>query len=140
MKLNDCRKIFYDKLKDIRLQIRLWRCRGLSLFGKITIIESFLISKMTYVFSVLPTPQELQLNTIIYNFLWNGPDKIARLAVVNDIKFGGLQLTDIETSIISLRLAWLARIYSPGRIPCKDVLDNPLENYERLFLLAVIII
>ena len=124
-------KIFYDKRKDIRLQIRLWRCRGLSLLGKITIIKSFLLSKMTYVFSVLPTPQEFikQLNTIIYNFLWNGPDKIARLAVVNDIKFGGLRLTDIETSIISLRLAWLARIYSPGRIPWKVFLDNLLESY-----------
>ena len=38
---------FYDKLKDIRLQIRLWRCRGLLLLGKITIIKSFLLSKMT---------------------------------------------------------------------------------------------
>ena len=68
-----------------------------------SVIKSFLLSKMTYVFSNLPTPQEFikQLNTIIYNFLWNGPDKIARLAVVNDIKFGGLRLTDIETSIIS---------------------------------------
>ena len=47
---------FYDKLKDVRLQIRLWRCRGLSLLGKITIIKSFLLSKMTCVFSVLPTP------------------------------------------------------------------------------------
>ena len=63
-------KNFYDKLKDIRLQIRLWRCRGLSLLGKITLIKSFLLSKMTYVFSVLPTPEEFikQLNTIIYNF------------------------------------------------------------------------
>ena len=114
-------KNFYDKLKDIRLQIRLWRCRGLSLLGKITIIKSFLLSKMTYVFSVLPTPQEFikQLNTIIYNFLWNGPDKIARLAVINDIKYGGLRLTDTETSVIFLRLAWLGRIYSPGRIPWK---------------------
>ena len=42
-------KNFCDKLKDIRLQIRLWRCRGLSLLGKITIIKSFLISKITYV-------------------------------------------------------------------------------------------
>ena len=31
-------KNVYDKLKDIRLQRRLWRCRGLSLFGKVTII------------------------------------------------------------------------------------------------------
>ena len=36
-------KNFCDKLKDIQLQIRLWRCRGLSLLGKITIIKSFLL-------------------------------------------------------------------------------------------------
>ena len=42
---------FYNKLKDIRLHIRLWRCRGLSLLGKITVIKSFLLSKMTCVFS-----------------------------------------------------------------------------------------
>ena len=73
-------KNFYDKLNDIRLQRRLWRWRGLSLFGKVTIIKSFLVSKTVYVFSVLPTPQDFikQLNTFIYNFLWNGPDKIAR--------------------------------------------------------------
>ena len=27
---------FYDKLKDIRTQTRLWSCRDLSLYGKIT--------------------------------------------------------------------------------------------------------
>ena len=39
---------FYRKLKDIRTQTRLWGCRGLSLFGKITIIKSFLLPKMLY--------------------------------------------------------------------------------------------
>ena len=93
---------------------------------------------MTYVFSVLPTPQQFikQLNTFVYNFLWNGPDKIARLAVVNDIKFGGLRLTDIETSIISLRLPWLGRIYSPDRIPWKAFLDYLLENYGGNFFIS----
>ena len=131
-------KNFYDKLKDIRLQIWLWRCKGLSLLCKITIVKSFLLSKMTYVFSVLPTPEEFikQLNTIIYNFLWNGPDKIAWLAVVNDIKFGGLRLTDMETSIISLRLAWLTRIYSRGRIPWKAFLDYLLEDYGGTFFVS----
>ena len=65
-------KNFYDKLKDIRIQIRLWNCRGLSLFGKVTIIKSLLLPKMLYVFSVLTTPEEFikQLNTIIYNFFF----------------------------------------------------------------------
>ena len=63
---------------------------------------------MFYIFSVLPTPEVFikQLNTIIYNFLWKGPDKIARLAVINDLKYGGLNLTDLETLTKSLRLAW----------------------------------
>ena len=96
---------FYDKLKDIRTQMRWWSCRGLSLFGKITIIKSFLLPKMLYIFSVLPTPEAFikQLNTIIYNFLWKGPDKVARPAVINDLKYGGLNLMDLETSIKSLR-------------------------------------
>ena len=68
--------------------------------------------------------------------LWNGPDKIARLAIVNDIKFGGLRLTDIETSKISLRLAWLGRIYSPGRIPWNAFLDYLLENYGVTFFVS----
>ena len=68
---------------------------------------------MLYIFSVLPTPEKFikRLNTIIYNFLWNGPDKIARLAVINDVKDGGLNLTDLETSIKSLRLAWIGRLF-----------------------------
>ena len=84
-------KIFYDKLKDIRIQIRLWNCRGLSLFGKVTVIKSLLLPKMLCVFSVLTTPEEFikQSNTIICNFLWKGTDKIARLSAVNDLKYAG---------------------------------------------------
>jgi len=51
---------FYDKSKDIRTQIRLWNCRGLSLFGKVTVIKSLLLPKMLYVFSVLTTPEEFK--------------------------------------------------------------------------------
>ena len=50
--------------------------------------------------------------------------------------FGGLQLTDIETSIISLRLAWLGRIYSPDQIPWKAFLDYLLENYGGNFFIS----
>ena len=70
-------------------------------------LKSFLLPKMLHVLSVLPTPVEFikQLNNIIYIFLWKGPDKIARQAIINDIKYGGLNLVDLESSIKSLRLA-----------------------------------
>ena len=112
-------KNFYDKLKDIRMQTRLWSCRGLSLYGKVTIIKSLLIPKMLHVFSILPASEDFikQLNSIIYNFLWKGPDKIARLATINDLKHGGLDLIDIETSIKASRLPWIGRLFSEGSLP-----------------------
>ena len=76
---------------------------------------------MLNVFSVIPASQDFkkQLNTIIYNFFWNGPDKIARSAAINDIRFGGVNLIDLVTSIRSLRLAWLGRVFSSSSIPWK---------------------
>jgi len=128
------------QLKDIRTQIRSWSCRGLSLYGKITIIKSFLLPKMLYKFSVLPTPEAFikQLNTIIYNFLWKGPDKMARLVVINNIEYGGLKLADLETSIKSLRLAWLGRILSKARNRGSRLLIIYLKTLGEYFYLGVI--
>ena len=129
-------KNFYDKLKDIRMQTRLWSCRGLSLYGKVTIIKSLLIPKMLYVFSIPPTPEDFikQLNSIIYNFLRKGPDKIARLATINDLKHGGLDLIDIETSVKVSRLAWIGRLFSEGSLPWKAYINHLLEDFEGKFL------
>ena len=76
---------------------------------------------MLHNFSVLPTPEAFikQLNTIIYNFLWKGPDKVARPPVINDLKYGGLNLMGLETSIKSLRLAWLGRLFVERSSPWK---------------------
>ena len=51
---------------------------------------------MLYVFSVLTTPETIKHDYLQF-FLWKGTDKIARLAAVNDLKYGGLNLIDLET-------------------------------------------
>ena len=91
---------------------------------------------MLYTFSVLPTPEAFikQLNTIIYNFLWKGPDKMARLAVIDNIEYGGLKLADMETSIKSLRLAWLGRIFAEGSSPWKSFINYLLKDFGGIFL------
>ena len=67
-------KNFYDKLKDIRTQTRLWSCR---FTVKLQSLNRFWLPKVLHIFSVLPTPVEFikQLNNIIYNFLWKGSIK-----------------------------------------------------------------
>ena len=130
-------KNFYDKLRGIKSQIRLWSWRGLSLFGKVTIIKSLLLPKVLYISSILPSPLELlkAFQTIIYNFLWKGPDKIARTAVINDFEFGGLKVTDLTTSVMSLRLSWIGRFLSDNFYPWKAYLLHLLKPFGReLFL------
>jgi len=130
-------KNFYDKLRGIKSQIRLWSWRGLSLFGKVTIIKSLLLPKVLYISSILPSPLEFikAFQTIIYNFLWKGPDKIARTAVINDFEFGGSKVTDLTTSIMSLRLSWIGRFLSDDFYPWKAYLLHLLKPFGReLFL------
>ena len=67
---------------------------------------------ISYLFFILETPQEIikQMERIGYKFLWKGPDKVARLSVINMLKNGGLNLTDLETQIKAIRLSWISRI------------------------------
>ena len=68
---------FHERLSDIQKKINLWSLRGLSLFGKVTIVRSFLIPKLLYVSTILETrPQVIikQMERMLYKFLWKGPD------------------------------------------------------------------
>ena len=73
-------KNFIERLDSIKKLINIWSSRGLSVYGKVTIIKSFLIPKFVYVCSVLPTPKELvkELNQLLFKFLWNGTNKVTR--------------------------------------------------------------
>ena len=51
-------KDFIERLDSIKKLINIWSSKGLSLYGKVAIIKSFLIPKFVYVCSVLPTPNE----------------------------------------------------------------------------------
>ena len=89
-------KNFFDKLAFVKKEINLWKWRGLSLYGKVTIIKSFLLSKCLYAASVLCVPEKFicSLNQSIHSFLWNGKDKVRRLAVIYNIENGSLKLTN----------------------------------------------
>ena len=102
---------------------------------KLLLLNLFYFQNCYIFFSVLPTPEAFikQLNTIIYNFLWKGPDKVARPAVINDLKYGGLNLIDLGTSIKSLRLAWLGRLFVERSSPWKAFVNHLLKDHGGIF-------
>ena len=81
------------------------------MFGKVIVAKTFLLSKMTFAFTMLKVPTEVFVKTerLIANFIWNGQDKIKRRAAYNSLEFGGLNLVHIESWIKALKLSWLKR-------------------------------
>ena len=70
IKLEGCR----SKIGDIKNRIRIWTPRFLTPIGKITIIKSLLLSKITNVLLPLPTPTKSLLEEIdqmFKDFLWD---------------------------------------------------------------------
>jgi hypothetical protein len=127
---------FQDRLNEVQKMINLWKLRGLSLFGKVTIIKSFLIPKLLYVSSIIETPPEIikQREKMIYKFLWKGPDKVTRLSVINTLENGGLNLTDLELHIKALRLSWIPRLLDEKEGPWISYLKYNLKEYGGCFL------
>ena len=80
--------------------------------GRAQIINS-LLSKLIYIASMFPVPEEVikEANRIIFKFLWKGQDRVARKAMINSFENGGLNVLDFETMVKSLRLASLRRFY-----------------------------
>ena len=105
--------------------------------GKITVVKTFIVSKLIHLFSSLPSPSDQRLKSIaaiIFNFLWSGkPDKIARKRICQTYTNGGLNMINIEYFIKSLKLTWLRRLFllqdQPWSILLKEQIPHPLRLY-----------
>ena len=102
-----------SKINDIKKLIRTWSCRQLTPYGKVTIVKSLLLSKITHILLSLPSPSlEIlkQIDAIFLKFIWsNKPAKFSRSILEAEIKKGGLKLHNLETFDQSLKLGWLKR-------------------------------
>ena len=126
-------------------------------YGKVTIIKSLLISKITQMLLSLPSPSVLcikELNVTFAKFLWCGkPPKWRKEILEGEYSHGGLKLHNISLFDKILKLSWLKRyISSFGKwtvIPddfelfdvlkfCPDYLDRILELNTNRFRKDVI--
>ena len=114
---------FNLKLQKLQTNLDMWRARDLTLFGRVLIIKSLGLSQLVYSASNLTVPQEITpiIKTKLFNFLWkNKRDKIKRAGLYQDRGKGGICMTDVETMIKALRLAWIPRLLTPEIINCKE--------------------
>ena len=112
--LNKINNINYkEKINNIKKLIKLWKRRYLTPLGKITIIKTLLLPILNHLFIALPNPEEhilKEINTIFYDFLWEGTAKIKQTVIVNKYMDGGLNMINIKAFINSLKATWIRRL------------------------------
>ena len=79
--------------------------------GKITIIKTFLLSKLNHLFLVLPDPHKgyiATINGIFLKFIWSTkPEKRNRGTLIFDKKLGKLKMLNFKYFITSLTISWV---------------------------------
>ena len=101
-----------EKIDEI---FNLWKYRGMSVIGKIQIINSLVASVLVYKMSCLPSPPAKFFKSLrgkILKFLWDGkPAKISYKNLIQNIECGGLKLVDLEAKDKALKIVWIKRLY-----------------------------
>ena len=79
---------------------------------------------------MISTPVAIQkrVNTLIHQFIWNGPDTVKRSEMSANYDEGGLKMIDIFTKIKAQQLMWLKRFFSGNQVGWKFILSYYLKN------------
>lgn len=128
---------FPPKLSRLKRSLNLWTQRDITPIGRNILFKTFAISKLVYLFQTLPNPPSsfiLELNSILYNFIWNDkPDKVKRQTIINPIHLGGLKVIHLESFIHSLKITWIKRYLSESNGVWKIFLDYYLSDFGKEF-------
>ena len=113
----DLNKLNYKPMfKQIENIMRNWKNRGLSLFGKIMIINTLVSSLFVYKMSVLPCMPESyikKLDVMMNDFLWDSKKPKIKLSTLqNDKYLGGAGLVNFRMKDLSLKIAWIQILQS----------------------------
>ena len=106
-----------SRMKEIRSLpvINIWTPRNLTLFGKITIIKSRPISKVTHILLSLPNPKTQTLHEIdcfFKSFLWKNKRPKYRPGILERNQLdGGLGYTNLADFNDALKISWIKRIF-----------------------------
>ena len=103
-------KNYNDIIKKARQTLFSWKNRGLSLIGKVQVINTLVASLFVYKMMVLPTiPKNIvrTMDNIFREFLWSGKKaKIAYPILQNPKDQGGLNLVHLTKKDYALKATW----------------------------------
>ena len=113
--LKNCIEINYqDKMLEIKKLYRIWLKRQITPLGRIAILKSLILSKLVFLWMLLPNPPHDLINEIqhgIFQFVWNSNhDRINRKTSVHNLSKGGIGIPNVSCFIKALKLTWIKRL------------------------------
>lgn len=126
-----------DKMLEIEKMITHWSRRNLTVIGRITVVKTLILSKINHLLSALPMIGNedwiSSLQSKLYRFIWkNKPDRVSRTLIVQSYENGGLQMTEINSFIKSLKLIWIRRAMSVEST-WVSLLHSIIPNFSKIF-------
>ena len=122
----------YDnKMAEIRKILNCWFNRTLTVYGKVVIIKTLVLSKLSHLALVLPDLNLFQLKeleNLTFKFLWdNKPDKVSRDHAKLSEQAGGLGAVDIKNFWQALKFSWLRRCLNTSAF-WPNILTTEIKN------------
>jgi hypothetical protein len=113
--ISDCANINYrEKLGEVKRLFQMWLKRQITPLGRVAILKSLILSKLTYLWILLPNPPDdfiQSLQKLCNNFVWKGNDKISRKIAQRHVKEGGIGIPNIKVFIDALKLTWIRKFF-----------------------------
>ena len=122
---------FSDRIDEAQRIVNWWKTRNLTMYGRIQIIKTFVMSQFMYVSSVIHTPPEVirRINKLVFKFIWrNKSERLKRRVLMSNIVNGGLKAPDFQSMIGAARLKWIKKISTSAEAPWKLILEKYLER------------
>ena len=105
---------FSDKIDNVEKMLSNWSYRYLTPFGKVTVVKSLGLSKLSHVALVIPNPTKdmiKRVDSIFYKFIWGkGSEKVRREDAKLPVKEGGLGMPDIQNFWTAFKFSWMRRL------------------------------
>ena len=123
-------------LKSLKKSLNCWQWRNLTLIGKIQLVKTLAMPKFMYRASLISFDKDIikSINSVIFNFVWKGKDKIKRLALISSYEDGGLKMPHPESLVTTQRIACIKKYLDENASPWKVFLSHYLKN--RIFFSA----
>ena len=122
---------FWDKLISLKKLLNIWSQRDISVYGRINLVKSLVLSKLVFICSVMETPKLFvdEVNKIVLDFIWNHkPPKIKYTTLIKTKPEGGLDMKDFTLFNKALKLNWVKRLCSISDAPWQYIPKSLLVN------------